>query len=67
MQMPNLGARVYVRPTAPNIQDGHGMHGRFMLAAGRWVIVDEWWAARLRDGSVVLDNEDVAPAVTSEG
>jgi hypothetical protein len=64
MPMPNLGARVVVRPTAPNVQDGAGMHGRFMQVEGKSVVIDEWWAARLRDGSVVISEPDAAATPT---
>lgn len=53
MLMPDIGARIYVRPTAPNIQAGAGAFGRF-LPVGEWrgVVMDEWWCSRILDGSV---------------
>jgi len=58
----NLGDRVYLWPTLPNVQDGEMHPGRFMAPEGREVVLDDYWCRRILDGSVTPHNPRPAPA-----
>lgn len=62
MHLPNFGDRVWVWPSAPNVQDGETAIGRFLAPGGREVVWDSYWHRRFLEGAV--HRHDPRPAAS---
>lgn len=58
--------RATVWPAHGNVQSGPGRFGEFLTGPREVDLDDSYWAARLRDGSVLLTDPTPAPAAEPE-